>query len=93
MSTFWEEETQPDTTGSENVTDEILSDHRGEILKRVLNSQWSEVATTVLGYVDKNLAKRSKCADCKTKLKVCEENLKHDAYLFQLSRGWLFLPS
>lgn len=34
--------------------------------------------TTVSGYVDKTFTKKSRCSDCKIRLKVRDENLEHD---------------
>ena len=75
------------------MIDEILHDRREEILETATDSDSSEEAPTVSKYVGQKLAKRSKCADCKIKRKVPDENLKHDTYLSQFSRGVSFVPS
>lgn len=90
---FWEEDLQPDTFDSMNEIDEALSNRREEILESFLDSDSSEVGTTISGYVGKKLAKRSKCVHCKEMLNVRDEDLEHDTYLSLLSRGGLFVPS
>lgn len=41
----------------------------------------------------KKMTNRSKCADCKIRRNVQDENSEHDTYLKQLSRVELFVPS
>ena len=90
---FWKEDVQPNTSQSIDILDEIFCHQSNEIIESVLDSQSAEVATTISGYVAKKLIKRSKCDDCKYKLKVNDNDLNSDSYLNLLSRGGLFVPS
>ena len=90
---FWEEDLHPDSFHFENEMEEKLSDRREELSECILDKDSLEVATTIAGYVGKKLEKRSKCLQCKDKLKVKDDDLQNDQYLSLLSRGGLFVPS
>ena len=63
-----------------------------KISESVLDDDSSEVATTISGYIAKNLLQRSKCNDCENKLTFHDQDLQNDQYLVLLSRGCLFVP-
>ena len=63
------------------MIDEMLRDRIEEISESVLDDDSSEVATTISGYIAKNLLKRCKCKDYEKKQTVHDQDLQNDQYL------------
>lgn len=90
---FWEEDLRPIELQSFHIINEMLQNRIDEINECTLDDHSAEVATTVAGYIARKLQDRSKCGVCKMLLTGSTNDLEHDAYLSQLSRGGLFVPS
>ena len=64
------------------------------LYEATMKKDGEEVATTIAGYIGKQLVKRSKCKDCKTALVLPKDTSSFDnTYFYQLSRGGLTVPS
>ena len=67
-----------------------MDTYNSEIQEGVLNS---EVATTIAGYIAKQLANQSNCIICKEIFIANRNSIVNDKYLNLLSRGGLTVPS
>ena len=91
---FWKENIRPDeyTECIQNLF-AVLDTYNSEIQESVLNTDSLEVATTIAGYIAKQLAKRSNCIICKEMFTANGNSIANDKYLNLLSRGGLTVPS
>ena len=71
----------------------VLGTYNSEIQESVLNTDRHEVATTIAGYIAKQLANRSNCIICKEMFIANGNSIVNDKYLNLLSRGGLTVPS
>ena len=91
---FWKENLHPDedTECTQNLF-AVLDTYNSEIQERVLNTDRHEGATTIAGYIAKQLANRSNCIICKEMFIANGNSIVNDKFLNLLSRGGLTVPS
>ena len=91
---FWKENLRPDEdTECTQYLFDVLNTYNSEIQESVLNTDSLEVATTIAGYIAKQLANRSNCIICKEMFIANGNSIANDKYLNLLSRGGLTVPS
>ena len=91
---FWKENLRQDedTECTQNLF-AVLDIYNSEIQESVLNTDSHEVATTIAGYIAKQLANRSNCIICKEMFIANGNSIVSDKYLNLQSRGGLTVPS
>ena len=92
---FWKEDLQPNFDQSilKNFQT-FIEEHESYISEISLSEGSLEVATTVAGFVGKQLSEKSSCDECKSALISNDSShLKENSYFKLLSRGYLTVPS
>ena len=88
---FWEEDLASENQECVTVIEDMFDTGTQEIVESILDENSPKVATTIAGYVAKNLIKRSKYESCKILLKAGDIDIANDVYLNVLSRGGSFV--
>ena len=90
---FWELDLQPN--GDHMGVIGILEIMSNEIQDCELNTESSEIATYLVGFISKKLLKKTICKECKLCEDILTSNLVEEGvdYINQLNRGGLRIPS